>query len=378
MQFAEDPRRAEALAKSITDVADQLELKGLRRAGVEMVGPCPQCGGDDRFGINPRKGVFGCRKCGAKGDVIGLVMHVRQVGFPEALNWLCGPRQEISAEERAQREKAAEENRQAREADAELYRRAAIADARRIWTQGVAAEDTPVRDYLTRRGIARGLYPALAPALRFHPALPYMTGDGRGGWRQVHCGPAMLAAVQGPDGRFCAVHRTWIDPDQPKGKAVITDPVTGEVLQAKKVLGAKKGGAIRLFAGDAPVLIMGEGIETTLSACVAAPVVDASYWAGVDLGNMAGQRQLGRGQRFEGIPDLGDAAAFVPPPFVQRLIYVQDGDSDPKLTRAKLVAGLRRAMLLRPGLTAQIVHAGAGVDLNDVLLGGAQAGPDDA
>ena len=53
MQFAEDPRRAEALAKSITDVADQLAIQGLRRAGVEMVGPCPQCGGDDRFGINP-------------------------------------------------------------------------------------------------------------------------------------------------------------------------------------------------------------------------------------------------------------------------------------------------------------------------------------
>ena len=48
---------------------------------------------------------------------------------------------------------------------------------------------------------------------------------------------------------------------------------------------------------------------------------------------------------------------------------MQDGDSEPRLTRAKLVAGLRRAMLLRPGLKAQIVHAGAGVDLNDVLMG---------
>jgi hypothetical protein len=369
MAWPDDPRRAEALAKPIADVADLLCIEGLRRAGVERVGPCPQCGGDDRFGINPRKGVFGCRKCGAKGDVIGLVMHVRQVGFPEALNWLCGPRQEISAEERAQRERAAEANRQAREADAERYRKAAIADARRIWTQGQAAEDTPVREYLTRRGIARGLYPTLPPALRFHPALPYMTGDGGGGWRQVHCGPAMLAAIQGADSRFCAVHRTWIDLDQPKGKAVITDPVTGEVLQAKKVLGAKKGGAIRLSRGDGSVLVMGEGIETTLSACVAGAVAGASYWAGVDLGNMAGQRQLGKGQRFDGIPDLGDAEAFVPPPWVERLIYVQDGDSDPKLTRAKLVAGLRRAMLLRPGLRAQIVHAGAGVDLNDVLMG---------
>jgi hypothetical protein len=377
MAWPDDPRRAEALAKPIAEVADLLCIEGLRRAGVERVGPCPQCGGDDRFGINPRKGVFGCRKCGAKGDVIGLVMHVRQVSFPEALHWLCGPRQEISAAERAQRDQAAEANRQARAAEAAQYRARAVADARRLWNAGMAAEGTAVRDYLTRRGIEPGLYPRLAPALRFHPALPYMVSDGGGVWREVHCGPAMLAAIQGADNRFCAVHRTWLDLDQPKGKAVIADPVTGEGLQAKKVLGAKKGGAIRLSRGEGSVLVMGEGIETTLSACVAGAVAGASYWAGVDLGNMAGQRHLGKGQRFDGIPDLGDAEAFVPPPWVQRLIYVQDGDSDPKLTRAKLVAGLRRAMLLRPGLRAQIVHAGAGVDLNDVLMGADAPGVQD-
>ena len=377
MAWPDDPRRAEALAKPIAEVADLLRIKGLRRAGVERVGPCPQCGGDDRFGINPRKGVFGCRKCGAKGDGIALVMHVRQVSFPEALDWLCGPRQEISAAERAQRDQAAEANRQARAAEAAQYRARAVADARRLWNAGMAAEGTAVRDYLTRRGIEPGLYPRLAPALRFHPALPYMVSDGGGVWREVHCGPAMLAAIQGADNRFCAVHRTWLDLDQPKGKAVIADPVTGEGLQAKKVLGAKKGGAIRLSRGEGSVLVMGEGIETTLSACVAGAVAGASYWAGVDLGNMAGQRHLGKGQRFDGIPDLGDAEAFVPPPWVQRLIYVQDGDSDPKLTRAKLVAGLRRAMLLRPGLRAQIVHAGAGVDLNDVLMGADAPGVQD-
>jgi hypothetical protein len=377
MDWPEDPRRAEALAKPIADVAELLCIEGLRRAGVERVGPCPRCGGDDRFGINPRKGVFGCRKCGAAGDGIALVMHVRQVSFPEALDWLCGPRQEISAAERAERAQAAEANRQARAAEAARYRARAVADARRVWSAGVAADGTAVRDYLTRRGIDPALYSRLAPALRFHPALPYMTGDGKGGWRQVHCGPAMLAAIQGADDRFCAVHRTWLDLDQPKGKAVIADPVTGEVLQAKKVLGAKKGGSIRLFQGLGSVLVMGEGIETTLSACVAGAVAGASYWAGVDLGNMAGQRQLGKGQRFDGIPDLGDAEAFVPPPWVQRLIYVQDGDSEPRLTRAKLVAGLRRAMLLRPGLRAQIVHAGAGMDLNDVLMGADAPGVQD-
>jgi hypothetical protein len=368
MAWPEDPRRAEALEKPISEVAAHLKIPNLRSVWEELVGPCPRCGGDDRFSISTRKRLFNCRKCGAKGDVIGLVMHVRQVSFPEALEWLCGPPKKISAEEQAQREEAAEANRQARAAEAARYRARAVADARRVWSAGVAAAGTAVRDYLTRRGIEPALYPHLAPALRFHPALPYMVSDG-GFCREVHCGPAMLAAIQGADNRFCAVHRTWLDLDQPKGKAVITDPVTGEVLQAKKVLGAKKGGAIRLFQGLGSVLVMGEGIETTLSACVAGAVAGASYWAGVDLGNMAGQRQLGKGQRFDGIPDLGDTEAFVPPPWVQRLIYVQDGDSDPRLTRAKLVAGLRRAMLLRPGLRAQIVHAGAGVDLNDVLMG---------
>ncbi|MFD1809298.1 hypothetical protein ACFSHQ_18085 [Gemmobacter lanyuensis] len=127
------------------------------------------------------------------------------------------------------------------------------------------------------------------------------------------------------------------------------------------------------------MLIMGEGIETTLTALIADVPAGAGYWSGISLGNMAGQRRLGQGLKYAGLPDLGDAEAFVPPPGVERLIYVQDGDSEPKLTRAQLLAGLRRAMALRPGLRGQIVMAGAGVDLNDVLLGvGADAPhPDD-
>jgi hypothetical protein len=42
------------------------------------------------------------------------------------------------------------------------------------------------------------------------------------------------------------------------------------------------------------------------------------------------------------------------------------------MTRAKLEAGLRRAMAHRPGLVGQIVKAGDGVDLNDVLNGGGE------
>ncbi|HRO14743.1 MAG TPA: hypothetical protein PLL33_06820 [Paracoccus sp. (in: a-proteobacteria)] len=135
------------------------------------------------------------------------------------------------------------------------------------------------------------------------------------------------------------------------------------------MLGSKKGGAIRLSSPPAATtLIMGEGIETTLSGRVAeAHRAVSAFWAGVDLGNMSGRRKLGEGLKYAGLPDLDDGEAFVPPARITRLIFIQDGDSDPRLTRAKLEAGLRRAMVLRPGLTAALVFAGEGRDLNDVL-----------
>jgi hypothetical protein len=53
---------------------------------------------------------------------------------------------------------------------------------------------------------------------------------------------------------------------------------------------------------------------------------------------------------------------------VRRLVFIQDGDSDPRETRAKLMSGLRRAGALIPGLQMQIVHAPSGRDLNDVAM----------
>jgi hypothetical protein len=66
---------------------------------------------------------------------------------------------------------------------------------------------------------------------------------------------------------------------------------------------------------------------------------------------------------------MDDSEAWLPPVWVKTLIFVQDGDSDPKLTRSKLLAGLRRAKIKRPGLRGYIVHAGDGRDLNDILMG---------
>jgi hypothetical protein len=69
-----------------------LDQRGIKLRGkVERVGPCPKCGGTDRFSINTQKRVFNCRGCNAKGDVIALVMHLDGVEFSDAVNTLAGP-----------------------------------------------------------------------------------------------------------------------------------------------------------------------------------------------------------------------------------------------------------------------------------------------
>lgn len=363
----DDHRVADALAMDIDRIVDLLGIAGLKRAGRELTGPCPQCGGRDRFSVNLSKRVYNCRRCGGTGGNIDLVMFTLGRSFPAALDWLCGDRQELSASELAERERRALENKRRNEERSQRERARSIRQAQEIWTACLPAEGTAVRDYLSLRGIDAQAWPALPPAIRFHPHLPYMQQIS-GQWIEIHRGPAMVAAMQGPDGRFRGVHRTWIDASQPKGKPVILHPETGERLKVKLTLGSAKGSAIRLTRA-APVMVMGEGIETTASALVADIPEGAGYWAGISLGNMGGQRQLGQGLKFAGLPDMSDADAWVPPIGTDRLIFIQDGDSEPKLTRAKLLAGLRRAMIARPGLRGQIVHPGQGVDLNDVLLG---------
>lgn len=366
-----DHRLADAKARPIKDVADALGVAGLVRGGREWTGPCPGagCGGRDRFSLNTAKNLFNCRICGARGDQVRLVEFVRGIDFRAALDWLCGPAQELTPAEREERARRAEENRAREARKQEKYRREAIAAARVIWSEAVPAEGTPVRDYLTLRGIPADRYPKLPACLRFHPACRYMVADGKG-WREVHRGPAMIASIQAADGKGTAVHRTWIDLGQPKGKAVIADPATGKALASKKTLGSKKGGAIRLSGpwAEAAIMVMGEGIETTLSALASGQPEGAVYWCGVDLGNISGSRIMGQGQRHAGIPDMTDREAFVPPPWVHELILIRDGDSEPKATQARLLAGARRAMALRPSLRARIVPVPPGRDLNDVLM----------
>lgn len=376
-----DQRLIDAKAVSMGELITRLGITDLHRAGAEMVGPCPQCGGTDRFGINLQSNLFICRRCDAGGDQIALVMHVLGLEFRAALDWLVGPEQELTPEQKAaqaKRRREAAEKRRQQEAYASRARANSIREARSIWSAAIEAEGTPVRDYLTRRGITRDLLPELPVTIRYQPDARYMhpAKGRRGEWDLLHSGPAMVAAVTDARGYVTAVHRTWIDLDQPAGKLSLSDPHQPDrQLPSKKVLGSKKGRSIRLLTPkDAAAMIMAEGIENALTAMVArhagvAMPAACAFWCGVDLGNMGGRMQRVAGTRWSGRPDMNDAEAWIPPPWVRHLIFIQDGDSHPQSTRARLESGLRRAMIRNPGLRAQIVHSGEGRDLNDILMG---------
>jgi CHC2 zinc finger/Toprim domain len=75
-------------------------LSVARRYGVRLKrdcetwysGPCPNCGGDDRFWISTLKQRFSCRGCEARGDVIALVKHIDGCDFRMAVERLTGGR----------------------------------------------------------------------------------------------------------------------------------------------------------------------------------------------------------------------------------------------------------------------------------------------
>jgi hypothetical protein len=80
-----------ARGASIMATLQGLDLRLKKNGPHELAGPCPRCGGVDRFNINTTKGAWFCRGCGGRGgDGISLLMHVRGLAFREAVDDLTG------------------------------------------------------------------------------------------------------------------------------------------------------------------------------------------------------------------------------------------------------------------------------------------------
>jgi RecA-family ATPase len=72
-------------------IESELARRGIKLSGkMERAGPCPRCGGTDRFSINIKKQVWNCRGCGKGGDVIDLVCHLDGADFKSACTTLTG------------------------------------------------------------------------------------------------------------------------------------------------------------------------------------------------------------------------------------------------------------------------------------------------
>lgn len=366
----------------------------LKRSGSEWVGPCPVCGGRDRFGLNESKQVFNCR--GAEGgDGIALVRHLTGVDFREACEIINGadwPEAGASPEERALRRREAEariaEQRRKAEADAiaaaardNTYREDEWRRCLNIWRASAPlAEGEGALAYLAARGLDGS---QVDPAyLRTHPALDFVEDK-----VTLHRGPAMVALFVRIDSVGyvpVGIHRTWLALDAaPKFRPMLLDKA-GEPLPTKKMRGSKMGGLIPVVGrlSRARRMVAGEGIETVLGfGAFDGFRPDTFYCAAGDLGNLCGKavdrlrhpsaiKRDKAGRRsavlvpgFE--PDFSSLAMPVPD-HIEELVLLGDGDSEPFFTRAALRRGAARHA--RPGRTVRALFAPAGSDWGEFRM----------
>lgn len=372
--------------------------------GRDRSGPCPKCGGSDRFAINTVKDVFNCRQCGISGQgVIALVMQVNGLEFVPACELITGRKAAEPVDpEKWKRDRAAAEEKQRQAAERSAIERERAREAgHAVWVSGWKPQPGgPVDLYLKQRALDFDGHRFLMLSdlqLREYDFLPYLHPfkDERDNtvYRTIHNGPAMLAAITMADGRFGAVHQTWLDARQPKGKIAL--PVQGTLSKpppAKKMRGTKQGGAIRLYTPREPArpirIVMGEGIETTLTPACHAFEHATAYWAGADVNHMAGRAARDAvGRILHDQPDMDDLDCFIAPDWCEELVYLGEADEPGKHQREKCIRGLRRSYRHReaarrndpllPPLKIVYVPASGEDDLNAIAmdeLGGAGAG----
>ena len=195
--------------------------------------------------------------------------------------------------------------------------------ARKLFAAGKPVLGTLAATYLQRRGITR-----LGPALRYHPRVLLRQGEDDADPPQK--APALLAKITDNRGQITGCARTYLDPST-GGLAAIESP--------KRILGQLRGHAIRFWSGSPRSdLIVGEGLENTLSVGTALPEFDlASCLTATHLG------------------------LFIPPPGVKRIWIARDNDE----------AGHNASMRLRNQLESLGITCGDLVprmgDFNDDL-----------
>jgi putative DNA primase/helicase len=141
--------------------------------------------------------------------------------------------------------------------------------AMRIWGEARDLNGTVALTYLVSRGIDLGRLPPLRHALRWHPACP---------WEGGKHGAMIGLLTDAITGEPRAIHRTALTPQ-------------GQKID-RKMLGPAGGCVVRLWPDEMVTqgLVLGEGIETTLSAATRLDHNGRSLtpaWAACSAGNLA-------------------------------------------------------------------------------------------
>ena len=200
-------------------------------------GPCPWCGGKDRFRFDDKEGSgsWFCNQCGA-GKGLDFVMRLRTCDRATAFREVCGilgsPTYQGKAKKTRQ-ERTPEEKRKI------------IRDL--LKSAQPFAPDTPAGRYLISRC---GELPDITHDLRYHPALKH-SKEFPGSF------PALLAILRYPDGNGASVMRVYLTQE---GAKAAVDPV-------RKLMPGfpLESSAVRLGASQERLGIA-EGIETAICA----------------------------------------------------------------------------------------------------------------
>lgn len=216
-------------------------------------GPCPMCGGKDRWRFDDKggDGSYYCNGCGA-GRGVDLVMGVLNIDFSEARKLIL-----------REAGHAPVEVARASRPDGEAATK--VVDA--IWNGGHPLNGLDAASqYLRSRGLEFSPWPKL---LRFHPRLRYVHDD-----KSTAYHPALLARFVSPDATASTVQMIYLTDDGQKA----------DVPNVKKFAPVRfpMGGAVRLCP-SAETMGIAEGIETAMAAMI---LNDIPVWAALTAGAM--------------------------------------------------------------------------------------------
>lgn len=230
-------------------------------------GPCPICGGTDRFRFDDKagRGTYICNQCGA-GDGFKLIMDVMKIDFKEACEQIAKIIGTVEPSKFQSEPKASPEKLR------ELF----------VNSKPIKKGD-PVTNYLHNRGLSD-----FPKTLRYAPKCWELETK----MEQK----AMLAVFTSPKDEAITIHRTYIK----DGSKLDVDHPRKTMPPTKKMT----GGAVRLYGIDKDVLGIAEGIETAICCKEQFKI---PTWAALSAGLLEG---------------------FIPPKLVKHLVILSDNDQN--------------------------------------------------